>query len=88
MMERDVLALPVRLGGLSIVNLQTISNSEFAASKKVTSPFVTLILQQKLSFGFHVIDAHNLAKSKLKLFLQSVKQRRGLLLCVILYILI
>ena len=42
--ERDLLALPMRLGGLGIVNPQTISDSEFAASEKVTSPIITLIL--------------------------------------------
>ena len=55
--ERGLLALPIRLGGLGIVDPQTVSDSEFAASEKVTSPLVTLIPQQKLSFSSHVVDA-------------------------------
>jgi len=52
------------LGGLGIVDPQSVSDSEFAASEKVTSPLVTLILQQKLSFSSHVVDAQHLAKSE------------------------
>ena len=36
---------------------RTVSDSEFAASEKVTSPLVGLILQQDMSFGCHVVDA-------------------------------
>ena len=36
--------LPIRLRGLGIVDPQTVSDSEFAASEKVTSPLVGLIL--------------------------------------------
>ena len=48
--ERALVALPIRLGGLGIVDPQTVSDSEFAASEKVTSPLVGLILQQDMSF--------------------------------------
>ena len=40
--ERALLALSIRLGGLGIVDRQTVSDSEFAASEKVTSPLVDL----------------------------------------------
>ena len=73
--ERDLLALPVRLDGLGIANPQTISDSEFAASEKVTSPLVTLILQQALSFGSHIIDAQHLAKSEVVSSKRQVEER-------------
>ena len=73
--ERALLALPIRLGGLGIVDPQTVSDSEFAASEKVTSPLVGLILQQDMSFGSYVVDAQHL-----RLLLPSARQRwRGLL---------
>ena len=42
--ERALLALPIRLGGLGIVDPQMVSGSEFAALEKVTSPLVARIL--------------------------------------------
>ena len=82
--ERGLLALPIGLGGLGIVDPQTVSDSEFAASEKikVISPLVTLILQQKLSFSSHIIDAQHIWLS-LKLLLPSAKQKRKwLFFCV------
>ena len=58
------MALPIRLGGLGIVNPQAVSDSEFATSEKITSPLVALILQQEMSFSCHVVDAQHLAKSE------------------------
>ena len=54
--ERALLALPIRLGGLGIVDPQTVSGSEFAASEKVTSPLVARILQHELSLDGGVLD--------------------------------
>ena len=79
--ERDLLALPVRLGGLGIVNPQTISDSEFAASEKITSPLVTLILQQTLSFNSDVIDAQHLAKSEVISSKRQVEKERTASVC-------
>ena len=62
--ERALLALPLRLGGLGIADPQTISDFEFAASERVTSPLVGLILKQDMSFGCHVVDAQHLAKAE------------------------
>ena len=73
--ERALLALPIRLGGLGIANLQ---DFEFAASERVTSPLVGLILKQDMSFGCHVVDAQHLAKAR--------QRRRGLHLYVIHYL--
>ena len=43
---RDLLALPVRLGGLGIRDPSTTSSESFQSSKSITAPLVTLILSQ------------------------------------------
>ena len=57
--ERVLLALPVRLGGIGIINPVSISQSVFEASVKLTSPFVAAIatqdLYQSVDF-FQVLD--------------------------------
>ena len=79
--ERALLALPIRLGGLGIVDPQTVSDSEFAASEKVTSPLVGLILQQDLSFGCHVVDAQRLAKSEVIASKRQAVEERATSVC-------
>ena len=71
----------MRLGGLGIANPQTIYDSEFAASEKVTSPLVTLILQQTLSFGSHIIDAQHLTKSEVVSSKRQVEKERAASVC-------
>ena len=44
--ERDLLALPVRLGGMGIANPTSISQRSFEASVKLTSPLVATIATQ------------------------------------------
>ena len=78
--ERALLALPIRLGGLGIVDPQTVSDSEFAASEKVTSPLVGLILQQDMSFGCHV-DAQHLAKSEVIASKRQAAEERATSVC-------
>jgi len=45
-LERDLLALPARVGGLGITNPVHLSSVEFEASTKVTGPLQSLILSQ------------------------------------------
>ena len=80
--ESALLALPIRLGGLGIVDPQSVSDSKFAASEKVTSPLVGLILQQDMSFGCHVVDAQHLAKSEvISSKRQAADQERATSVC-------
>ena len=72
--ERALLALPIRLGGLGIVDPQTVSDSEFAASEKVTSPLVGLILQQD-------IDAQHPAKSGVIASKRQAAEERAASVC-------
>ena len=44
--ERDLLALPVRLGGMGLVNPMSESTYAFEASKCITAPLVALIVAQ------------------------------------------
>ena len=79
--ERALLALPIRLGGLGIVDLQSVSESEFAASEKITSPLVALILQHKLSFDAGVLDAQRLAKSDVVASKRQAQEGKAVSVC-------
>ena len=46
--ERELLSLPYRLGGLGIINPTTIADSQFNASTKITSLHKDLIVQQSV----------------------------------------
>jgi len=46
--EQDLLSLPCRLGGLSIVNPTIIADLQYDASNKVTNPLKDLIIQQSM----------------------------------------
>ena len=50
-LEHALFVLPVRLGDLGICDPQTLANSEFAASVKVTQPLVNNILYQQGTFN-------------------------------------
>ncbi|MCP4460821.1 MAG: hypothetical protein GY816_22780, partial [Cytophagales bacterium] len=45
-LERDILELPVRLGGMGIINPVKISQREYQCSRQITKPLVQLISQQ------------------------------------------
>jgi len=44
--ERDLLELPVRLGGLGLVNPARTASQEYEASVKITSPLARQIIKQ------------------------------------------
>ena len=50
-LERDLFALPTRLGGLGIANPVDMSESQFDASKRITAPLLALVVQQKTFLG-------------------------------------
>ena len=49
-MERDLLSLPARAGGLGIIKPTNTASQYFGASKKVTEPLVSIIHQQSISY--------------------------------------
>ena len=70
------------MGGLSIVDPQTVSGSEFAVSEKVTSSLVAMILQHELSFDGGVLDAQHLAKSEIVLSKRQAQEEKAESVCV------
>ena len=48
--ERELLALPTKMGGLGLSNPTINADLEFEASKKVTAPLVQLITKQSMAF--------------------------------------
>ena len=48
--ERDLLALPVRMGRLGLINPSQVVTFEYEASVKVTKPFVQQIVSQQQTF--------------------------------------
>ena len=60
--ERNLFALPARLGGLGISNPVHLSSSEFHASVKITQPLKSLILSQASS----LVDDIRTARTQVK----------------------
>ena len=57
-LERDILALPVRLGGLGVANPSSDANFDYTSSVKVTAPLVEQIVSQ-----VHQLPEDSLIKS-------------------------
>ena len=63
--ERDVLALPCRLGGLAIINLVKSSMFQYECSELVTAPLVKLISSGS-DFSQDTLDEMTQAKLDVK----------------------
>ena len=53
-LDKVIFTLPTRFGGLGILNPSRISDAEYEASKRITGPFVDLILLQCRKYTFHI----------------------------------
>lgn len=62
--ERELMALPVRLGGLGITNPATQTDHQYSTSQRVTAPLAALILQQSPTCPTEVKDMQRKAKSE------------------------
>ena len=51
MLERDLLSLPCRLGGLNIPIPTQISDRQFSTSKQISAPLASFIIQQSKEFS-------------------------------------
>ena len=60
--ERDLLSLPCRLGGIGICNPSKTAAFEYSASQRVTKPLCQLILQQDPTYSFKTCEAQSQAK--------------------------
>jgi len=66
---REVIALPAKLGGLSIFNPILTAPSEYQYSRSATEPLVNLILDQKISF--ESVNIHKDIQDKKSLIAKS-----------------
>ena len=64
--DRDMFALPARLGGLGLCNPVKQCDMEFSASQAISGPLRDLILQQKPDYSFECLDAQLSARSTIK----------------------
>ena len=64
--ERDLLALPTRLGGLGLINPAEVSHHEFKSSENVTAPLVTLIMSQQQDITHEAIHHQQVAKANVR----------------------
>ena len=69
-LERELFALPARLGGLGIVDLVGRSHKEFQASVSISAPLCHLIESQQSDYPWETMDAQTEAKLNVR------KQRR------------
>ena len=64
--DRDLFALPARLGGLGIVNPSSRASKEFSASVQLSSPLVDLILQQNPVYSLDTQEEQVKAQSEIR----------------------
>ena len=64
--ERDLFALPTRLGSLGLTKPTDTAAHEFSSSQKVTAPLATLILLQQHEITFDTIREQQCAKAEIK----------------------
>ena len=72
--ERELLSLPVRLGGLGIIDPSRQTALEHETSKKITAPLVTLILQQSSIYSTEVKIKQVQSKSNARTFRRQLHQ--------------
>jgi len=62
--ERDLLSLPPRFGGLDLINPSKYSTSQFASSVSITAPLVDLVVQQSFIYSVDVLELQKGAKQQ------------------------
>ena len=71
--ERELFALPTRLGGLGITNPINMSECQFEASKRVTAPLLALIVQQHTT----VSEVRNAAEKTRQVIRSETRRRQA-----------
>ena len=64
--ERDLLTLPTRLGGLGIINPSETITSQYMSSLKITAPLITLIVQQSTKYTHAIKHVQHQAVTQAK----------------------
>jgi hypothetical protein len=75
-LERDLLALPTRLGGMGLANPTSNSAHVFPASLRITAPLVALIASQDLHKTVEKADELNI-KKQVKKTNRELQQKRA-----------
>ena len=75
-LERELFALPARLGGLGIVDLVGRSHKEFRASVSISAPSCHLIESQQSDYPWETMDAQ--MEAKLNVRKQRLEESRSL----------
>ena len=65
-LERDILSLPAKFGGITLINPARITDTEFLSSTKITEALKNAILQQEFRYTGEVIAEQLEAKSEIK----------------------
>ena len=65
-LERDLLALPTRLGGMGIPNPTKTCHEKFMSSEQISAPLTALIFQQEKVYPTNVASEQVSIKSKIK----------------------
>ena len=60
--ERDLLALPARLGGMGLINPMTIADQEYKASLEVSGPLVRCLINQNKTYSDEIVSEQRAAK--------------------------
>ena len=78
--ERELLALPARLGGIALSNPIQATDTEFLASTKITEPLKNAILQQNFQYTDEVVaDQLKAKKDVYKMKRQQIAEASDLL---------
>ena len=77
--ERRLLSLPIRHGGLNIINPVTSASGEYLASQKISEPLKDMIVQQKESFNKPQLqsiktDLRRLKQQEIKSVVQETRE--------------
>ncbi len=64
--ERELLALPARLGGIGLTNPTTTSDLAYSTSKQVSAPLYNLILNHRIEYTQEAHSEQYLAKREAK----------------------
>ena len=72
--ERDILALPPRLGDLGLRSPVKSCSGEYTASRKICQPLVEKVISQSMSYPFEVLEAQYMARAEVR---QSRRQQQS-----------
>ena len=76
--ERELLALPSRLGGLGIINPVTSSDIQHLASINISTPLMSLILQQSTTYPISCQESQRDCKRRAIKHKRELEQKRVL----------